>query len=103
MLRVAVAISTLMLTDASTSFVAYGLGFLVAISLCAGVLTRAIAGLSVVTCAVAFAASASLETTVAPGLAAVALALTGPGAFSVDARLFGRRTITLPNPDDTIV
>jgi uncharacterized membrane protein YphA (DoxX/SURF4 family) len=29
-------------------------------------------------------------------LAAVALALIGPGAFSVDAALFGRREITIP-------
>ena len=27
---------------------------------------------------------------------AFALAMIGPGAFSVDARLFGRATITLP-------
>ena len=30
-------------------------------------------------------------------LDALALALTGPGAFSIDARLFGRRTVRLPN------
>jgi uncharacterized membrane protein YphA (DoxX/SURF4 family) len=29
---------------------------------------------------------------------AVALALLGPGAFSVDARLFGRREIVIPPP-----
>jgi hypothetical protein len=30
-------------------------------------------------------------------LDAVALALIGPGAFSIDARLFGRRTVHLPD------
>jgi len=32
-------------------------------------------------------------------LAAAALALIGPGAFSVDAALFGRREITIPRPE----
>jgi uncharacterized membrane protein YphA (DoxX/SURF4 family) len=29
---------------------------------------------------------------------AIAVALLGPGAFSLDARMFGRREILLPNP-----
>jgi uncharacterized membrane protein YphA (DoxX/SURF4 family) len=29
---------------------------------------------------------------------ALAVALLGPGAFSLDARMFGRREILLPNP-----
>jgi hypothetical protein len=32
---------------------------------------------------------------------AAALALLGPGAYSVDARLFGRRVILIPPPKDT--
>ncbi len=32
-------------------------------------------------------------------LAAVALALLGPGAYSVDARMFGRRSVVLNDPD----
>jgi hypothetical protein len=31
-------------------------------------------------------------------LALLALAMTGPGAYSIDARLFGRRVITLGRP-----
>lgn len=31
--------------------------------------------------------------------AAIALALLGPGAYSVDARLFGRRSVVLNDPD----
>ncbi len=30
----------------------------------------------------------------------VALSMTGPGAYSIDARLFGRRVITLDPPGD---
>jgi uncharacterized membrane protein YphA (DoxX/SURF4 family) len=42
----------------------------------------------------AFAAGAPA---LAVTLAAVAVALIGPGAFSVDAALFGRREITIPH------
>lgn len=34
-------------------------------------------------------------------LSAVALALLGPGAYSVDARLFGRRVVVVPPSRDT--
>ena len=34
-------------------------------------------------------------------LSAAALALLGPGAYSVDARLFGRRVVVVPAPRDT--
>jgi hypothetical protein len=34
------------------------------------------------------------------GLDAAALALLGPGAYSVDARLFGRRVIVVPHQTD---
>ena len=37
-------------------------------------------------------------TAFAVALAAAALAFIGPGAFSVDAALFGRREITIPPP-----
>ncbi|MFC5742149.1 hypothetical protein [Dyella tabacisoli] len=36
--------------------------------------------------------------TVCEGLHAIALIFLGPGAYSLDARLFGRRTIELPRP-----
>jgi uncharacterized membrane protein YphA (DoxX/SURF4 family) len=41
--------------------------------------------------------SGAISQTLAAGVA-LALALTGPGAYSVDARRFGRREIILPAP-----
>jgi hypothetical protein len=41
-------------------------------------------------------------TTLTPSLpVAIALALLGPGAYSIDARIFGRRVIILPPDDNT--
>lgn len=45
-----------------------------------------------------FAAGSSLLLEV---VTAAALVLTGPGAFSLDARLFGRREIIIPRPPRT--
>lgn len=79
------------------------LSILLSIGLCAGVLTRLLAGLSIL------AVAAVVTDSVAPVLVilnladAIALAMIGPGAFSVDARLFGRRTVVLPASRDTIV
>lgn len=70
---------------------------LAAIALSIGVATRILAGL----CAVAGAVvvlhmgSAMAMPFVTQAIDAAALALIGPGAFSVDARLFGRRTFHL--------
>jgi hypothetical protein len=72
----------------------------VAVGLCAGWRTRlfAVAGVA----AVPILAWDSLMT--APVLLLLvdgaALALMGPGAFSADARLFGRRTLFLPDRRD---
>ena len=50
-------------------------------------------------CAVLSQAGWGAASTIAllTGLSNVALALLGPGAFSLDARLFGRRTLRLPD------
>jgi uncharacterized membrane protein YphA (DoxX/SURF4 family) len=70
--------------------------------LCAGFLTPMIA---LCAAAVHVVAAASLGmsdggTTVVGILGALALALLGPGAYSIDARLFGRRLIELPEWKD---
>lgn len=105
LLRASVAVSTLMLAAefAPATYTPQFIGVLLAIGLCAGFQTRVFAALSLLAPLLCVIAAT------APGLAAVhaisaaALVMTGPGAFSVDARLFGRRTVTLPDPDDTNV
>lgn len=105
-LRASVAAATLVTTTAlAERFYWLPLvGLLVAIGLCAGLLTRVLAGGALLSI---FAAIASELTTpewaAAPSLAAVALGLAGAGAYSADARLYGLRKISLPDEDDTIV
>lgn len=68
-----------------------GLGLLV------GVRTRFLAGLSMAAAISALAGGTGLAAMIAPMLDACALLFVGPGAYSVDARLFGRRTIIVPS------
>jgi hypothetical protein len=75
---------------------------LISISLAIGFLTPF---LSVIACVSAVAnvlngLHASALIAVFPILDAAALALLGPGAYSVDARLFGRRVIVVPQHTD---
>ncbi len=73
-------------------------------ALCVGLQARVIAGFSLLASLAGLAvASAPLELVALHTISAAALVLTGPGAFSADARLFGRRTITLQDRDDSIV
>lgn len=63
-----------------------------------GFLTPVVAvviGVSAMTFAVLFDSNYTVVVVI---ILAVAIALLGPGAFSVDARLFGRREILIPNP-----
>ena len=72
---------------------------LVSLSIAFGICTRSLVAL----CAIVGATTAlagGFETApflIVQILNAAALALIGPGAFSIDARLFGRSTITFPN------
>jgi hypothetical protein len=71
--------------------------FLLAIPLCLGILTPALA----VVCAVVHAASLAcgypelMPSTIVAIASASALAMLGPGAYSVDCRLFGRRVFVM--------
>lgn len=72
-----------------------------AVLLCAGLATPICAGLCTVVAAVV-ALRASGESALCPtlfALTSLALALLGPGAYSLDARIFGRRRIVFTSPD----
>jgi hypothetical protein len=76
---------------------------LIAIALCVGVVT-AIASMLYCVAEVAFLLTvtgfdASVLMISIP--VAIALVLLGPGAYSLDARMFGRRVIVLPPDNDT--
>jgi len=103
-LRLSVAASLLLLTGLNSGAANWlqFLAILTAVGLFAGLQTRVLAALSLVAPLLALApALASL--TAVHVIDAVALALTGPGAWSVDAVLFGRRKVILPDREDTIV
>lgn len=80
------------------------LAVLIAMGLGIGLRTRLLCGLSVLALVGHVAVDPAASVVAVLSLAdTVALALVGPGAFSVDARLFGRRTVILPNDRDTNV
>lgn len=102
LLRLSVALSLLL--HPSGGALARGVLTLPAIGLCLGVLTPLLAvvcglyacyGLLVM-------GGATLPEAVGALLAASALALLGPGAYSLDARLFGRRVITVPRKNSRV-
>ncbi len=73
------------------------LGVISAACLLVGVMTPVMA--TVVTLGAGIlAVSGGLDSAIEVIVLAVAVALLGPGAFSLDARMFGRREIFLPNP-----
>lgn len=103
LLRLSVALS--MLLHPSGGPLMHALLALPAIGLCLGVLTPLLAAMC---CLFSFydfmvLGGATLPEAGIKILAAGALALLGPGAHSLDARLFGRRVITLPARKNTSV
>jgi hypothetical protein len=102
LLRLSVAISLLLLTGLDSANWCQFLAILGAIGLCAGLQTRGLAALSLAAPLLALV-PALAPLTVVHVIDAVALALAGPGAWSADAIMFGRRKVILPDRDDTIV
>lgn len=74
------------------------LGFLLVIGFATPIL--AVLAALVGICGLSDMGNASWEYVVSWVLVACALALLGPGAYSVDARLFGRRSVILNSPGD---
>ena len=74
----------------------------VAIALCLGFITPIVSALCVLLEVTIWATSAgAIEAVhVCAMLVAVALAMLGPGAYSLDARLFGRRQVILRSDDE---
>lgn len=107
LLLLRISVGAMLLVDASRSAVAFApllfLG-LVALSavLCLGFMTPIASALC---CAFELASLFSMgggdaRVIALSALNAAALALIGPGAYSVDARLFGRRVVRLPVGND---
>jgi hypothetical protein len=105
LLRFSVAVALLLLSasafDAGTWAQIFAI--LGAAGLCVGLRTRAVATLCLAVPTYVLATGAGFSPIMAVNVMdALALVLTGPGACSVDAVLYGRRTVTLPDRD-TIV
>ena len=105
LLRLSVASSLLILSGLHSdgANVLQFLAILAALGLCVGFQTRVVAGLSLAAPIFGLASGASVSLATLHAIDALALVLTGPGAWSADAVLFGRRTVTLPDRNDTIV
>lgn len=78
-------------------WIAVGLSLISAVCLLVGLLTPVMALVATLG-AVAFNVSGLQNSSIELVVLAIAVALLGPGAFSIDARMFGRREIFLPNP-----
>jgi hypothetical protein len=101
LLRVSVAVAAVLsIYAADAPHWLQASAMLVAAGLLAGYLTPFVAGFAIVLQALIWF-GAGLDTTTwaaVVSLDAIALALVGPGAYSVDAYLFGRRVVVLPPP-----
>jgi len=105
LLRVSVALALLFDSyahrDALPGWV-HGIAILISLVVCLGYLTPIAATTALVLHAIVwFALGGGADATAVAAvltLDAVALALLGPGAYSLDSRRFGRRLVVLPPP-----
>lgn len=100
-LRLAVAFALLFaLHDApeGLSNWTYGVAVLLSVTLCAGFLTPLAAFVALASTALLWAKSGvgDVGFVAIASIDALALALLGPGAYSIDARWFGRRVVVMP-------
>lgn len=98
LLRGSVAIAVLLGHEQRLAPWVHGVSVVLSVVLCAGYLTPVTAALSFGFHALVWSTLGVDGTTTAMVVAldSLALALLGPGAYSVDAYLFGRRVVVLP-------
>ena len=92
-------------TDMSSIHPLFVGALLIALCLAVGLLTPYLSfGVCVYALVNLFGASARLDLLVLASLLlnSAALALLGPGAYSIDARFFGRRVVVVPPPKDRV-
>lgn len=94
LLRLSAALS--LLSERDVGGARLWLACLLATALILGLRTRLAAALNLGLALIVFPDNGGLVIAFAHMLATAALVLAGPGAFSVDAMIFGRRTIRLP-------
>jgi hypothetical protein len=99
LLRISVAIAALLASHSLQGLSSWSVAavFIVCAALSAGFLTPIVAILALVFDGLAWT-NIGPGTSAAACLNALALALLGPGAYSVDAYRFGRRVVVLPPP-----
>lgn len=102
LLRFAVAGSAILsvLLGPAAPFWCEPLVVVIAISLCVGIGVRASASLGLLA-ALCVPAGAPQLLVIVHAVTAASLVLTGAGAYSLDARFFGRRRVVLPDAHDT--
>ena len=100
LLRLSVAASLLLDVAGHPPTLVFWGALLLVFLLCAGLATPVAAVLACLFEILLFAAGPSNFPLLVSALVAIALALLGPGAWSVDARMFGRRVIVLPSREE---
>lgn len=75
----------------------------IAVGISLGAATRVLASIGATWAAFSLGNGAELVLATLCLANCISLAFAGPGAYSIDARLFGHRTVLLPGGDDTNV